>query len=64
VKVVWISAGFWLAVATVAVAIFFVSNLAGPSGTPTYFLPTLNVLAIGAVIYLIGLILFRRPKRG
>ena len=62
-KPVWISAIFWLAVILAAVAIFLASNLAGPSGTPTYIQPAGTVLAIGAAIYLVGVVLFRRRKR-
>lgn len=62
-KAVLISVAYWVVIAVVAVAVFLASNLAGPSGTPTYFKPTMNVFVIGAAVYAIGLIFFNRRKR-
>lgn len=62
-KIVIVSAAYWSAVLLAAAKIFFASNLAGPSGTPTYFLPAANVIAVGAVVYVVGLIQFRPRKR-
>ena len=57
-----ITAAYWLIVSALAFITFLASNFAGPSGTPTYFLPTAEVLAIGLVVYVIGLFLFRQRK--
>lgn len=62
-KVILISAAYWLAVFLVAAITFLVSNFAGPAGTLTYLLPTLNVIAVGTMIYVIGLLQFRPRKK-
>lgn len=54
---------YWIFVILVALALFLASNLAGPSGTPTYIQPAVSVLVIGAVAYAICLLAFRRRKR-
>ena len=59
----WVSALYWVIVAVLAAIIFLASNFAGPAGTPTFFGPTIDVIAIGTVTYLVGLITFRRRKR-
>ncbi len=61
-KLALISAAYWLIVAAVVYLAFFATNLAGPAGTPIYYIPAAQTLAIGGIIYVIGLFLFRRRK--
>lgn len=62
-KIVVISAAYWLSVFIVAAIIFMGSNFAGPSGTPTYLLPALSVIAVGAVTYVVVLFQFRPREK-
>ena len=67
-KTALIGNAYWLVVAAVALVAFFAPNLAGPAGTPTYptyptyYIPTAQILAVGLLIYSIGLLLFRQRK--
>jgi len=50
-------------VVALAALVFVASNFAGPSGTQIFFRPTINVLAISTIFYLIGLMAFLRREK-
>ncbi|MES2097936.1 MAG: hypothetical protein V4459_14380 [Pseudomonadota bacterium] len=62
-KTFWVSLAYWLDMAIIAATVFLASNFAGSSGTPIFLRPTLDVIAVGAVTYLVALIIIRRRKR-
>ena len=64
-KTALIGIAYGLVVVAVALIAFFAPNLAGPAGTPAYpayYVPTAQILAVGLLIYSIGLLLFRQRK--
>jgi len=62
VKTALIGIAYGLVVVAVALAAFFAPNLAGPAGTPAFYVPTAQVFAVGFIIHSICPRLFRQRE--